>query len=174
MSNKFLCVDVEHDNGKLREIGVVRVDVTEGIMKIISEDSWLIYQDHKASANNFLSDHFVDLTGISREEFKADSLPEHDVIRSIHKKYGITNPWYAWGSDDDMVGHIFGKRFIDYGTLWRHVYDNGPFKMSHNAGLYEVLPQTLNSGLKRHRALDDAKALARLMLHDISNIRSKK
>ena len=166
---RILCVDCEYDNGRLREIGLVELDLVT--LKPARMDSWLVWDDMRKSITPKKKDislpvWFTNLTGITNEEYQADALPLSNVKNIILKKYG-KKAWYAWGDDDRLLGKVFLGPFVNYALVRSHVLNPGE-----NVGIVDQLPLELQ--LSPHRALQDALMLARLIRIDFEKIKSQR
>lgn len=166
---KILCVDCEHDNGYLREIGLVELDLVT--LETCRFSSWLVWDNMRGGKapkkkDISLPHWFTKLTGITNEEYQLNALPLSDVANTIKNVYGV-KAWYAWGDDDILLNKVMPGTFINYALIRAHIKNPGE-----NVGIMAQLPESITKSLHAHRALDDAMALAILVSLDYAAIRS--
>lgn len=164
---RILCVDCEHVNFKLVEIGVVEFDLRT--LEVIQDFQVLVFDSKKYKLRDLhLPDWFVSLTGITNEEFHGSAIPREDAKNKIRNTFGKKKAWYAWGEDDRLLSKYFLGPFTNYGLVRSHFQNPG-----HNINIMKTLPDDIVTDLKAHRALEDAYALYHRMRLDLLAVRKK-
>jgi inhibitor of KinA sporulation pathway (predicted exonuclease) len=149
---------------ELVQIGAVKIDAAR--LKVVDEFEILV----QPRLNPVLSDYFIALTGIGNEALAERGVDFVTAYRSFLDFAGGATAW-AFGRDDLILEEniaLYGWRGalppLSYGNVIPWFAEHGiDLKGKHACDVAEAAGAAFEG--RRHDALDDAKSVARGMLH---------
>lgn len=156
----------EGQRREIVEFGIVEADLKQ--MQVTRRASVLV------RTRSEVSDYFVELTGITREEIARDGHPLPEVLRTIAKDFGVSNKSIiTWGNDFAAIARDCAFHGVDNPFRAETFLNIGQMVSimageDRRIGLYETMRDfdVLGGGdrSRRHRGVDDAFATMHMFL----------
>jgi DNA polymerase III alpha subunit (gram-positive type) len=158
LSNTANVLDVEHDNGRLIEIGLTTVDIRE--REVLQSYSLPIKPDFE------ISPEISKLTGWTSAKLLKQGISKEEALRRLLSSYGSANRLLVSDHSDEVpfIEHSLGAKLsphrLNVSVLLALLTGNDI-----NLGLEEMLAMyDMRFEGKPHSAADDSKNIARLFL----------
>ena len=155
------------EHREIVQIGAVMIDL-ESNFKIINQFNCLV----KPTINPYLSDYFVDLTGIDRLEVENEGVSFSNAYSKFLEFVNSSSTIYSNGNDGEVlrencrlnkIGYMLDKEKIVNLRIWlakkASEYLGKKYEVIDSGDIIEVLTKK-TSQKRKHNALDDATSVS--------------